>query len=50
MKLPGLLDSPAVFPSPDGGVLWVPAKLPVHVPEHAMTMTVEEWLLSTVRP
>ncbi len=45
-----LLDAPAVFPHPDGGVLWVPAKLPVHIPEHALTMTVAEWLSITARP
>lgn len=49
MTTPDLLDAPAVFPHPDGGVLWVPAKLPVHVPEHALKMSVEEWLGITVR-
>ena len=39
-----LLDAPAVFPHPDGGVLWVPRNLPVHVTAEALTMTVGEWL------
>jgi hypothetical protein len=45
MTTPDLLDRPAVFPHPDGGVLWVPRSLPVHIPVHVLSMTVEEWLI-----
>ncbi|WP_248959837.1 hypothetical protein [Sphaerisporangium perillae] len=50
MTTPDLLDAPAVFPHPDGGVLSVPSKLPVHVPAHVMKMSVEEWLGLRARP